>query len=572
MGIASLTSRTRGGSRVREGDGARPQQWIAPIAGAREAILRIRAALRGKHGRDEREAYSRARWGAIGGRRDLARAKFTHAEAEAVLAGYRPVERARAMGPEETANEITRRAAAPSRDLAALALPGDAWERRLLVALSDHLPRQRWVAGIVERHLSGSPNLLASDGAFGHPEAVPQSGNVPGFDGWSYFFHGCGCCLTNRDGTTLDVDFDEHGAEGIDPFFYQRFLESSPALTGLETLLRSVEPLDAWMADLDGLRELGLIEGAHRVRLTSLGGRWAEALGPALREMAAADPERRRHLAMILADDSAAADAGAVVDDALTARTRDAIAARAAKLVTAIAKERRAPALAALASLGRERAEGTLMQTISDGPIDALVARAVRLIIAFRDPSFDHALLSLAKRASSAQAPAPFIRAQTIEAVLSRYRANTLPEALKGQALQLLRVEGYSSEAVFARWLFLLEPAEGLARLSRALHHKIPIVRQEAAACLAVLGTSDAAAILRAAGTEEARAALAVLRGVDAEPGPEPIGEMTEWHGRPPGVFRIDELVAASTPGFVQAMAVELGATFGAVVTRWWVG
>jgi hypothetical protein len=77
--------------------------------------------------------------------------------------------------PEDVAREIAARISSPRPpDAAPLPLPGDSWERRLLVALADHVLRQRWVAGVVEQHLSGSARLLASDGAFGHPEAVPQ--------------------------------------------------------------------------------------------------------------------------------------------------------------------------------------------------------------------------------------------------------------------------------------------------------------------------------------------------------------------------------------------------------------
>ena len=236
--------------------------------------------------------------------------------------------------PEDLAREIAARIASPAPpDRAPPALPGDAWERRLLVALADHVPRQRWVAGVVEQRLSGSARLLASDGAFGHPEAVPQKGVVPTLPEWSYFFHGCGCCLTHKDGTSIDVDFDEHGADGIDPFFYAQYLGSLPAPTGVEALLRQPAPFaKGWMADLEGLRALGFIDGQHRFRITDAGYRWAEALGPFVREMAAGGSERRRLLATVLVDYAIAVDAAESPDEGVEARARDAVAVRAAKL------------------------------------------------------------------------------------------------------------------------------------------------------------------------------------------------------------------------------------------------
>lgn len=157
------------------------------------------------------------------------------------------------LTPEAAARELAdRRSSPPIADPPPVALPGDAWERRLLMALADHVPRQQWVAHIVEEHLSASTRLLATDGAFGHPENLAQRGPVPTMADWSYLFHGRGCCLTHRDGTAIDVDFDERGADGIDPFFYARYLDSLSAPRGIEQLLRHPEPLsNAWMADLN---------------------------------------------------------------------------------------------------------------------------------------------------------------------------------------------------------------------------------------------------------------------------------------------------------------------------------
>ena len=474
--------------------------------------------------------------------------------------------------PEDVARELALRSSSPSPLVGVpLALPGDAWERRLLVALAAHLPRQRWVAEVVERHLSANPGTLASDGAFGHPEAIEQNGIVPTLPEWSYFFHGCGCCLTHRDGTSIDVDFDESGAESIDPFFYANYLDSLPVPLGIESLLRRPEPLaTSWMADLDGLRALGFIDGQHRFRITELGLRWAAAIGPALQEMAAASFERRRVLAILLGDQSLAGATDGPPEEALAVMAREAVATRASRLARRVTEGRSAPALVALAALGRPWAEALVKETLAADTIDRLTSTAIALVESWRDSRHDSALLTLAQRAASPSPPGPFVRSRAIEIIFGRYRADTLPPALLAQLLSILRNDGHGSEAILARHLFLLEPEEGLLRLSRALHHRVPMVRHEAAACLVVLGTAEAADILRTAGTEESKTALALVRGIEPTPGPEPVGEMIEWRGRPRRVFTIDEIEAASSPGWVKSAAEELTATFGPLLERWW--
>src|SRR4051812_5631704 len=53
-----------------------------------------------------------------------------------------------------------------------------------LVAFLRHERRQVWVGHIVESRLRGSGAELAQRGAFGHPQDVPQHGEVPGEAGW----------------------------------------------------------------------------------------------------------------------------------------------------------------------------------------------------------------------------------------------------------------------------------------------------------------------------------------------------------------------------------------------------
>src|SRR5262245_39238779 len=98
------------------------------------------------------------------------------------------------------------------------------WETWTLIGLTRHRQRQLWVGEIVTTRLHGHLADIAALGAFGHPEQVPQRGPVPGLPEWEYYFHGKGCCLTNRvTGESIDVDFFEDSAEYFDLFFYENY-------------------------------------------------------------------------------------------------------------------------------------------------------------------------------------------------------------------------------------------------------------------------------------------------------------------------------------------------------------
>ena len=476
--------------------------------------------------------------------------------------------------PELVAQEIARRVAMlPALDPTPLALPGDAWERRLLVALADHLPRQRWVARVAEQHLGVDLHLLAEAGAFGHPEAIPQQGEVPDLPGWSYFLHGRGCCLTHRDGTSIDVDFDEQGGDAIDPYFFRSYLQSLPAPGGVDALLRRPEPhQDGWMADLEGLHQLGFVQGGHRFRVTDSGLRWAEALGPAMREMAAAgDPGRRRQLALVMGDYWLAARIGeGDAGDALLELEREALAARATRLEQAIAARRDFHALAALADLGRNWAEGAVVRALEGEELDGLTSTALRIAQEWRDPIHHPLLVGLAQRATSATSPSPFLLTAALGIVMGAYRADTLPGSVRTVALACLREDAGASEAIAGLLHLLLDPGPGLARLARSLHHRVPMARHEGAACLAVLGTAEAVECLREAGTDEAIEALSLLRGEEPPPAPEPVGEIIEWRGRPRRVYRLAEVVAASSSGWMRSQIEEVNRLFGPLLERWW--
>jgi hypothetical protein len=106
------------------------------------------------------------------------------------------------------------------------ALPSP-WETWTLIGFFRHRERQYWVREVIQNHLRGDAAALGAMGALGHPEDVRLSGSVPGMPEWEYYFHGRGCCLTQKvTGERIDVDFWDETAEYFDVFFYEQFLKS----------------------------------------------------------------------------------------------------------------------------------------------------------------------------------------------------------------------------------------------------------------------------------------------------------------------------------------------------------
>lgn len=456
------------------------------------------------------------------------------------------------------------------RDSEPLVLPGDAWERRLLVALHGHLPRQRWVAEIVRDKLYTDTPALAKLGPFARTEDLPQTGPVPGLPDWTYTFHGIGCCLTHQNGSTIDVDFDEHGAEGIDPFFYAATLESMPCPQGAEALLRRQEPLErAWMADLDALKALGLLEGRHRVRFTELGVAWAEALGPAISALGSARLEDRMGLARLLDDPLSAYPIDAPPSfAALEPWAREVVAHRASRARLSIRDRRSWPHLLALGALGRDLLLDELALVLGTGPIDGAVSTAIELVDHFGAREFESSLFELAERAAEAGSHHQAISA--LETVLRQHRADTLSDEAHAKALRILAFDSGPEAAVAGFLEHLLDPTRGLERLGHALHHHAPMARYEAVACLVLIASDEAAAILRGTPTHEGRIGLALLRGEAPEKNPEPEGTWVELGGVRRRTYSAEEQETALAGDLMEIEVARLEPRLGALWRSFW--
>ncbi|RLS57113.1 MAG: hypothetical protein DWH91_05080 [Planctomycetota bacterium] len=135
------------------------------------------------------------------------------------------------------------------------------WTVWLLMSLVRQVERQRWVTSILVSKLGVDMDGMSVAGALAHPP-VPQSGLVPEHTDWEYYFHGRGCCLSNRiTGESIDVDFYDGISDWIDDFFFVRFLESLKKPEPIEHRLIHLHPtIETVVLGINQLLDEGLLQ------------------------------------------------------------------------------------------------------------------------------------------------------------------------------------------------------------------------------------------------------------------------------------------------------------------------
>lgn len=100
------------------------------------------------------------------------------------------------------------------------------WLAWTLVALLRQVARQQWMMRVLMDRLPG-----VRDG----------QGKVPDPPGWTYEFHGAGCCLTGPH-ETIDMDFDGLGCRTVDSYFFAHRVLALSAPSFPEVRVRELLP------------------------------------------------------------------------------------------------------------------------------------------------------------------------------------------------------------------------------------------------------------------------------------------------------------------------------------------
>jgi hypothetical protein len=335
------------------------------------------------------------------------------------------------------------------------------WLGWLAIALLRQRERQAWHRYIVKTRL---PEVRRAE----------DSGDVPGLPGWSYRFHGIGCCLTGPDGECIDVDVRDAEARIIDPYFFAWRVRSVCARALPEVRLwRWMLDQELLVAALSDLRGWGAIEypdGDHHFRL-------AEPLEGRVRGVAGCDfqdPVTQARWSAVLGDSE---------ELALVAKHR-------AWVLSKLEDPKGRSILAAAAEiLGREDLLDACRRLVARQ--DPLTSGSAIEILRRRDYSgfTEEARAVLALLSPSEDLPYPAYQAL---AYLLEYGAD--PDSVRKRFVEFASVErarGFKGNPFLGEYAVLalrFFPSLAMALVRRALRSTTPICVEETAAMLCAIG------------------------------------------------------------------------------------
>lgn len=421
----------------------------------------------------------------------------------------------------------------------------DPLEGYVLVSLLKHERRQKWVGYLVESRLRGDGAQLARFGAFGHPEGIEQQGDVPGEPNWRYFFHGRGCCFTHEDGTEIDVDFADDGSSlDIDTYFYQNYLRSTAMLEWCERQLLAPDGLEEWwQLAVPVLVGMGALVREHRIRFTERGRCLAESLELLMDTIGGCELLGQSYLLARLGDyeGSLLALSGSGADcPTLSTKAKSQLDTRELKL-------RRRLKVVDVGSTEENRIYSSLLRSATSETVaffrPALLRRPVTgtnhvvlaglrrmegiLVTELICDAFlvmtHESFIGRIRRAvhglpGGPELPWSALVVGLVEAALERQSLGDQFAKFRAAVPGRLTGDFGASDGEAAFLLYLLDPSSGIQKLRQALSHRVPMARMDAAAFLALLGSSqavdtllDVAAKDPTSGGHEAACALSLI-------------------------------------------------------------
>jgi hypothetical protein len=401
------------------------------------------------------------------------------------------------------------------------------WTFWTLICLVRHHPRQQWVGEIVKHRLSGEPSALASGGALAHP-STEQQGLVPGNTDWEYYFHGKGCCLTNRiTGESIDVDFFDETADWIDDFFYCNYLRSLRTPEAPEARLLCLHPSrQTILIAIDELLAMGCLVRIKEGKVFKLAD---DVLAQA--ELIESYCERWR-------DEKARPTMAACVGDWLVAEeTASALDEEVAQRLQQLAKRCREGrfgqldarfqsgdfhakqlSLLAMAELPTPRLADYIRAAVT-GKIDGLTSTAITFVCDGNDPAWRDDVWQLLSRIDPAgEIPHAYVGVRCAQYLFKQGHRSELV----ARKLSQFTNRGSAEAAILA---LEYAPEYSLSLFRHALRSTVPMERTEGAAALAILDLPWCHTVLGEvlaestdqAATSECRAALQASRDWDAQ-------------------------------------------------------
>ncbi len=401
------------------------------------------------------------------------------------------------------------------------------WALWLLFALVRHVKRQRWVGEIASGRLAADLPALSVVGSFAHPDG-PQSGLVPDATDWEYYFHGRGCCVTNRiTGESIDVDFFDGSADWIDDFFFIRYLESLKRPEWVERRLIALHPsLETLRLGLDELRDLGLLQTREQSKVVTpiveIG-----SLLEAINDLSEICENRNRRItAAILLGDWPLAKESAPNAEWLTRASAECLEVRRNRLrrLFHLSQSER---LALLALCEMEAGPCLELAEALRRPPSGTTSCALEIISKRPDEDWSSTIFELLCRTKpDGEIPEPHVWITSAEYLLKR---NQQIDVIRGKFLNMGR--RCLGDAALLALEYLPDLAVTMFR--RALRSDVPIDRITAAATLALVNQpwsrQELVAVLTEStdqeATAECRSALMAL------PHPELHALVAEWEG-----------------------------------------
>ena len=445
--------------------------------------------------------------------------------------------------------------------------------RALLVDLVKHLDRQAFVGHIVRRQLKGDLLAIGRQGSLAHPQKRPPVGKVPKTRGWTYTFHGKGCCLTYKDGTKIDVNFVDGRADIIDVSFYHRYLQSiaDPSLIQ-QTLIKSDPFEETWKAELPLLNQSQLIEGSHLFEITPKGIYYGQLLAEYLDQQSTAAakaalpfifdtpqfvqiPEHLLHQyqqALTEKYDSRSQIYISCYEHAATATDK-------------------AAQLSAAFYSSPKKTKATILNLLKEGPVDYTMLTGIKCLGTIFDASLINNLCGVIKRAQGNIPPASILRQHALELIFTHLDPSELSNEQKQQLHHNFSTFQTYDEAV-VKSLYLLAPNDGVDALAKALKAPNTMNRISAAAVLLVLADIDSQAIRIIQRTQNAEAnyTRALYVGFWRRQWSLSTGMITKYKGRS---FYIDRPVMKGLEPFVPQRIKQhienLRMSYLPIVRRW---